>query len=99
MTTKGSVDNWQEQSLCQNLDAFTADNLFFLTSGKKSKQAQNFCDPCPVRQECIIVATLNDEKGVWGGTTDKDRDSFFAKVSAREQAKKSPYESVRRLAV
>lgn len=31
------------------------------------------CFSCRVRNECLAYALTNDVKGVWGGTTDKDR--------------------------
>jgi WhiB family redox-sensing transcriptional regulator len=33
-----------------------------------------FCKRCPVRAECLQYALDNGEHGVWGGTTDKQRD-------------------------
>lgn len=31
------------------------------------------CGPCPHREECLAYALRRDEVGIWGGTTDQER--------------------------
>lgn len=40
---------------------------------KPTPRAQAMCDTCPVGGECLSEALLNDEQGVWGGTTYSQR--------------------------
>lgn len=35
--------------------------------------AKSVCDRCEVREPCLESAIHNDEYGVWGGTTEKER--------------------------
>lgn len=35
------------------------------------------CDDCPVAQDCLEYALIYEEQGVWGGTTEKERDARF----------------------
>ena len=43
------------------------------TAKEQTEAAQSICGACPVRRSCLASALLNDEQGVWGGTTDADR--------------------------
>jgi len=37
------------------------------------KIAKTVCKRCPERQPCLAWAIHNDERGVWGGTTEQER--------------------------
>ncbi|MET9275413.1 WhiB family transcriptional regulator, partial [Kribbella sp. NPDC003557] len=58
--------------------AFTSEEP---TAREQTDAAQTVCAICPVRRSCLASALLNDEQGVWGGTTDTDRDAITAKLA------------------
>lgn len=37
------------------------------------KMAKRICNSCPYKIECLSWAVANDEIGIWGGTTQKER--------------------------
>jgi hypothetical protein len=59
-------------------DIFFADS----TMGNNSyireceRTAKEICKECPVRMKCLEVAIANSEVGIWGGTTDEDRNKI-----------------------
>jgi hypothetical protein len=36
--------------------------------------AKNICDSCPLKNPCLIYALHNIEVGIWGGTTESQRE-------------------------
>ena len=38
--------------------------------------AKAICEPCPLKTACLEYALENNYEGVWGGTTDTDRDTI-----------------------
>lgn len=59
--------SWQEQAICLS----TEPNFFFQ---KYPEEAIEFCQDCPVKQECLDYAVMNSiEHGVWGGTSERER--------------------------
>jgi WhiB family redox-sensing transcriptional regulator len=40
-------------------------------------RAKAICKDCPVKLECLQHALDNDEAGIWGGTTEKERRSLL----------------------
>jgi len=65
--------NWRARARCKDLNADESDALFFLTTGKSAKAAREFCNGCEVQSQCIDYAVYYNESGVWGGTTDEER--------------------------
>lgn len=67
-------DMWQARAACQN-----APRTLFIsaTDGDNdasephypTRDALRLCERCPVRAECYAHAELNNEWGIWGGTT------------------------------
>jgi WhiB family redox-sensing transcriptional regulator len=51
--------------------------LFFPdgSNGRSAKiaQAKEICATCPIAVQCLQYAVLNDEDGIWGGTTPSER--------------------------
>lgn len=51
----------------------------FLAGGRRSEDlvaqhaALTVCNRCTVRTECLDFAVDGDERGIWGGTTERDR--------------------------
>jgi hypothetical protein len=53
-----------------------ADELFFPSRGKSAAQAKSFCRDCPVRLECLEFSLIYNEQGVFGGTTENERNAY-----------------------
>lgn len=43
----------------------------------KGKRASDYCDSCPVKAICREFSVLHDAEGIWGGTTDTQRDRRY----------------------
>lgn len=49
-------------------------SIMYPTKGKSARRAVNICDGCPARNACLEYAIVhNEEVGVWGGTTERER--------------------------
>jgi WhiB family redox-sensing transcriptional regulator len=65
--------DWMERASCVHLSLEESARLFF-ANGRPSREALGYCDPCPVRRECLQMALDNDEWGIWAGTTRPQRE-------------------------
>lgn len=54
---------------------------------------QALCDRCPVREECFTYALAHGEQGIWGGTTEAQREAVLRTI----RRKKCPACESRRL--
>jgi WhiB family redox-sensing transcriptional regulator len=63
---------WEERALCRDVEDQA---VFFPPHGNRSAEAaKRICRRCPVADECLETALLNDERfGIWGGMTEKER--------------------------
>lgn len=51
--------------------------MFFVHTGRPPDgrdQAMELCALCAVRTTCYCYATIRNERGIWGGTTEQERD-------------------------
>lgn len=49
----------------------------------KTAEAKDICSRCPVRLKCLAVAMeRNEEHGIWGGLTPKERQELRANDAA-----------------
>lgn len=75
----GPEYEWQRDALCGRVEQ-TAEaqrqyaDRFFPTGRPSPVFKKQMCGQCPVRQECLSHALAYDEPGVWGGTTQKERE-------------------------
>jgi WhiB family redox-sensing transcriptional regulator len=61
---------WRDDALCRETDP----DAFYPDPGQSAQQALDVCRRCPVTAECLAFALAHDERfGVWGGTTEADR--------------------------
>jgi WhiB family transcriptional regulator, redox-sensing transcriptional regulator len=75
---------WMERSACRNsllaqLDAVVAVEDVFnadATDTLAAAQAKRVCRTCPVSLECLVYALNHHEPGVWGGTTEAERNEM-----------------------
>lgn len=74
---------WKDRAACKGQPLG-----FFVPDGNETLQglffARNWCDMCPVRQECLMWATLHRAEGYWGGTSTHQRQQL---VRVRTRAK------------
>lgn len=75
----GPEFDWQSQATCARVETTPeaqrqyADRFF--PNGRPSASfKKQMCDDCPVRTACLEHALTYDEPGVWGGTTEKERE-------------------------
>lgn len=74
---------WNDDATCARTDnpAFYSDD-----ETVQAAAAQEVCGTCPVRRSCLASALLHDEQGVWGATTETERQVITTKL-----ARLSPY--------
>lgn len=65
--------DWRLKGKCAKLTPPQYDKLFFPNSGRSINNAKKFCTNCPVEEECLEFALTNEVKGIWAGTSEKDR--------------------------
>jgi hypothetical protein len=72
------VRDWRDRAACDD----TQNPAFFSDDPTDQNTAtQQVCASCPVRRSCLASALLNDEQGVWGGTTETDREVITTKLA------------------
>jgi WhiB family redox-sensing transcriptional regulator len=67
--------SWLENARCKGMDT----EIFFPTRGDNSlvKQAKEICSTCEVADECLEYALrTNQEIGIWGGRSNRERRSM-----------------------
>lgn len=60
---------WMADALCAQTDP----EVFFPELGGSAREAKKVCAQCPVLARCRSYALEHQEKGIWGGTSDRDR--------------------------
>lgn len=74
------LPGWQGMGECRS----TGDDTWFPEPGQANATAAALdrCSFCPVRRSCLAYALATDEDyGVWGGTTENQRDTLRADVA------------------
>lgn len=62
--------DFMKKAACKDLDT----NFFFAEDAKSVRKAEEFCQTCSVKNECLNYAvSLNIIYGVWGGMNAKRR--------------------------
>ena len=56
-----SIMSWSKRAKCRNEGVF------------QEKVTKKYCTGCPVMGLCSTYAIVHGERGIWGGTSDKDR--------------------------
>jgi WhiB family redox-sensing transcriptional regulator len=81
MIERDKCGDWTEQALCRGLNP----SIFYGESLSEVRQAAAICNGvparhrragvpgCPVKDECLEWALANDERGVWAGTSERER--------------------------
>lgn len=82
---------WHDDASCRYVDP----ELFF-PEGTPDSRALTICDGCPVKDLCLADAMTDPRRiGIWGGTTNADRDRMRGSGRAVQQAE---YRAARRAA-
>ncbi|EOM78041.1 WhiB family transcriptional regulator [Rhodococcus rhodnii] len=62
-------EKWMDRGVCREVFP----DAFHPNPGESSAAARRVCMGCPVRGECLEYALTNQEHGIWGGTSSKQR--------------------------
>jgi WhiB family redox-sensing transcriptional regulator len=77
----GQRPRWQDQALCAQTDP----EAFFPEKGGSTRPAKKICLGCPVKQECLDEALVNEERfGIWGGLSERERRRMYPATRQRE---------------
>ena len=80
--TRRIMPGWQTQAAC----AKAWPDLFFPDSDGDSTDtttaALTVCNGCRVRSSCRAAGLLGVERGIWGGSTETDRDRMHAALDS-----------------
>ena len=71
-------EEWRERAVCKHHDS----ELWFAQDHHSQAKAIAVCQTCPVRNECLEFALEHDERGVWGGQSERGRRRIISKRSA-----------------
>lgn len=78
-------ESWRQQGICSQTDP----DIWFPGAGQtaQARLAIELCSQCPVRIECLEAAlTSEDEEGgIWGGTTMKERKEMRETLARRQE--------------
>lgn len=68
-------DDWRLRAACRGMaptDGTTQPHPFFPATGEDAG-VQTICADCPVRQPCMDAALRDNERGIWGGESERGR--------------------------
>jgi hypothetical protein len=74
---------WQERAACGNT---TDPDVWFPERSVPRRhlaEVLSLCEGCPVRRSCLAAGLLGHEYGIWGGTTEAERDAALEDLTAR----------------
>jgi len=54
--------------------------LFFAETKELINMAIEACNSCPVKAQCLEYAMVNNERGIWGATTERQRDAMLRNI-------------------
>ena len=57
-------------------------DLWYPERGQSANPAKRICARCPVREECLEWALKNEDYGVWGGLSARERKLLAARSQA-----------------
>jgi transcription factor WhiB len=80
--TNRIVEGWQDQGACaasEDEDAWFPDPS---TPRSELTAVLRVCQGCPVRRSCLAAGLVGQEAGVWGGTTEAERNDAAIELSS-----------------
>lgn len=72
--TFAKPEPWMADALCAQTDS----ELWFPELGSSANAAKRICQQCPVLEQCLTFALEHHERGIWGGTSEKQRQKLRA---------------------
>lgn len=69
--------DWYEKAHCRGRP--TQEFYPEFTTTPVPPDIQRLCDTCPVQGECLTQALTQRESGIWGGTTEAQRNAILSK--------------------
>lgn len=69
--------DWYARAHCKGRQ--TSDFYPDFTTTPVPEDIQRLCDTCPVQGECLTHALKKREPGIWGGTTEAQRNAILSK--------------------
>lgn len=88
-SSRGSCTRWMKRAKCRDMGGRIFDFLPEKETKEDLETAQQWCNFCDVRTDCMLYALLYHLPGLWGGTSSEER----TKLSARKDRKKCPIAS------
>lgn len=85
--------SWQRDALC----AEYPDLAWVPDKGADTSRQREICGRCAVRAECFAYAVENDERGIWGGTTYRQRQALGGAARRRIEQRRARDERIREL--
>ncbi|WP_292715431.1 WhiB family transcriptional regulator [Microbacterium sp. 13-71-7] len=74
-------EGWRASAHCST----AIPEIFFPEARERADHAKEICGGCPVREDCLRYAIVNDERdGIWGAATPRERRSLVKRLSAGE---------------
>lgn len=68
--TASDAREWMLDAKCLDADP----EAFFPEKGGSTREAKRICAACPVREDCLDHALLQEERfGIWGGYSERER--------------------------
>jgi WhiB family redox-sensing transcriptional regulator len=69
-TSQPADDDWWLRAACRGS---VNPDMFFPTQGRPEPERVELCQGCPVRADCLREGLDTGSKGIWGGTTERQR--------------------------
>ena len=88
MSARPGAEHWPDLAACRGADS----DLFFPVSDRGLSHGQidraiDVCRSCPVRRPCLVYAlSLPVVHGIWGGTTEAQREWLRRRTGTRPPA-------------
>lgn len=76
--TVGVPEPWMADAVCRQTDP----ELWFPELGSSGRAAKRICEQCPMAAQCLAYALEHQERGIWGGTSEKQRQKLRAREAA-----------------
>lgn len=78
--------SWKDKAACHGMDLtmFFGDDPGSRPALRRSvlRNARVVCGACPVSRECLTSALENEERGIWGGTSHRQRKLHLAQIAS-----------------
>lgn len=70
---------WQERAACSAPEV-DPEWFFPVNPGNAGNRAKAICNNCEVKQQCLTVALREPVRGIWGGTSEHQREKLRSEM-------------------